>query len=386
VRRGLAAVLLVFLCSTSNAGWWNQFGLQGYVRETPIYWKASPYTIGSQSYRFDNLLHTRENLRWYPWAALRVGVEVKTRLYLGESAQDLQTLTNITTLVEPYFDWTRTFVNEKRVVLTSTIDRAWADWTQGPLEITLGRQRIAWGTNLVWNPIDLFNPALPLDFDNEEKPGNDAARLEWYLGPNSELDIAVVPQRNSDSSSAAVRLKLNRWNYDWIVIGGRRGPVTVAGFAWAGSIKGGGFRGEALYSMLRSSSMDEPNYLTAALSGDYALRSSLYLHAEALYNERGTTGDAGGFRLLEAYQRGELTPARLSLFGEAARDLSPLWRASLVGILNPYDVSWYLGPTLTWSVLTNLDFTATGLIFGGNKGTEFGDDGEIIMGRLKFSF
>ncbi|MFH1011172.1 MAG: hypothetical protein V1784_08060 [bacterium] len=382
----LAVAILLVRCSLLDAALWDQISLRGYLRETPILWKASPDTMGSQTYRFDNLLHTRQNLRWHPMTTLRMGFELKTRLLIGESAQDMLALTNMATLVEPYFCWSRTFVDEEHIVLTSMIDRAWAKWTRGPLEITLGRQRVAWGTNLVWNPIDLFNPALPLDFDSEEKPGNDAARLEWYLGPNSELDVAFVPQRDPDSSAAAIRLKLNRWEYDWIAIAGRRGPVAVAGFAWAGSIHGGGFRGEALYAMPRQSSMHEPNYLTLAVSGDYAFRSSLYLHAEVLYKERGTTGNAGRFHLLEAYRRGELTSARWALFGEVARDLSPLVRVSGVAILNPSDGSWYLGPTFTLSVLTNLDFFATALLFGGDAGTEFGDNSEILMGRLKFSF
>jgi len=386
VRLVLAAIFLFLQCKLLDAALWDQIRLRGYVRETPILWKPSPYLLDSPTYRFDNLLHTRLNLRCHPAEPLRIGVELKTRLFVGKSAQDMLTLTTMATLVHPYFRWSRTFIDEKHIALTSTIDRAWAKWTQGPLEFTLGRQRVAWGTNLVWNPIDLFNPALPLDFDSEEKPGNDAARVEWYLGPNSELDIAFVPQRDPDSSAAAIRLKLNRWKYDWIAMAGRRGPVTVAGFAWAGSIHGAGFRGEALYSLPRQSSTNEPDYLTFAVSGDYAFRSSLYLHAEALYNERGTTGDAGGWRLLQSYTRGELTPARWALFGEVARDLSPLVRVSGAGILNPSDGSYYLGPTFALSVLTNLDFFATALLFGGDSGTEFGDNSQLLMGRLKFSF
>ena len=177
---------------------------------------------------------------------------------------------------------------------------------------------------------------------------------------------------------------MNKWEYDWIVLAGRRRGQAVVGAAWAGSILKGGFRGELLYAIPRGSSEDP--YLTATIGGDYTFRNTLYLHAAVLYNGRGTTGNAGGLKLLESYQRGELTSSRINLFAEIARDLNPLLRGDLMGILNPYDGSWYLGPSLTWSVVTNLDLTGLALIFGGDTGTEYGDDGEIFLARLKYSF
>ncbi|HVP15724.1 MAG TPA: hypothetical protein VMS88_09285, partial [Terriglobales bacterium] len=94
----------------------------------------------------------------------------------------------------------------------------------------------------------------------------------------------------------------------------------------------------------------------------------------------------GGEQLLVASERGWLSPARASLFGEAARNLGPLVRGDLTGILNPSDRSWYLGPAVTVSALANLDVTVTALAFGGSSGTEFGDDGGILLTRLQWSF
>jgi hypothetical protein len=384
----MRALLLLLLCASSAAfaSWRDAFSLRGYVRETPIVWKLPSYDSSSGGRRFDNLLHTRQNLRWFPAPPLRFGLELKTRLFLGESARQMRALADLPLAVQPYFRLTRTFVNEKHVLLTSTLDRAWLDCTSGQVEITLGRQRIAWGTNWVWNPTDIFNPASPLDFDNEEKPGTDAARAQWYWGPSAVLDAAVAPQREADSMVAAVRLKLNLWEYDWALSAGRRGPVSLTGFAWAGQIAGGGFRGEVLASMPRDTGEDHRVSCLAAVSGDYTFRSSLYVHSEVLYNQRGTTGAAGGYHLLSPAAYENLSPARWSLFGEIARDLSPLVRVDLNGILDPNDQSWYAGPSLIWSVRTNLDFTAAALIFGGKSGTEFGDASELLMARLKFSF
>lgn len=376
---------LLFLSVAAQASWKN-VTLRGYVKETPILWKPSPYYPDSGSRRFDNLIHTRQNLRWYPFDAFTVGMELKTRLFWGESAQDMQKSIDLFNVNKPYFEWRRDFIEEENALLTSEIDRAWLDWYRGLLQVTLGRQRIAWGTNLVWNPIDLFNPSSPLDFDNEEKPGTDAARAQYYLGPASKIELAIEPHRDGDQNVAAMLMKLNLMDYDCYFLTGRDGETSVLGIAWAGDVKGGGFRGECLWALPDSMSANESPDVTAALSGDYAFTNSLFLHGEVIYSARGTTEPAGGFHLLTALMEGRLTPARLSLFGEIARDLSPLVRADLSGILNPYDHSWYVGPALTWSVATNLDLTGMGLIFGGDSGTEFGDNREILLGRLKWSF
>ena len=52
--------------------------------------------------------------------------------------------------------------------LHTMLDRAWIDYTRGKLQLRLGRQRINWGTNLVWNPNDVFNTFSYFDFDYEE--------------------------------------------------------------------------------------------------------------------------------------------------------------------------------------------------------------------------
>jgi hypothetical protein len=374
--------------ASARAAWRDDLAVSGYVRESPFLWSRS----AASKRELTSLLHTRENLRAYLRSSLTLGVELKTRICAGDEARGLIDAADLTGASRAYFDWERRWIDREHLVLVSTLDRVWLDVVEGREQLTLGRQRIAWGTGLVWNPIDIFNPASPLDFDNEEKPGTDAGRLQVYLGPTSKLELAVAPMRHADDAVAAAQLVLNQAGYDWIVLGGRRGPYTVAGGGWAGSIHGGGFRGELLYSIprdgFRLSGLGpvEQARLAASIDGDYTFASSLYLHAAVLYNERGSTGDAGGALLLEAYRRSWLTPGRLSLFAEGARDLSPLVRADLAAILNPYDRSWYLGPTLTWSVAANLDFLASGFLFGGSAGTEFGDSGTILLARLKWSF
>jgi hypothetical protein len=386
MKRILLCVLVISFGAPVQASWRDEVGLRGYVRETPIVWTPPAFLAPDAGYRFDNILNGRANLRWSRGGALGAGLELKCRALSGESPRLMAAQTDYSSWGVTYFDWTRAFVERDRVVVMGTVDRAWLDWTAGAVEITAGRQRVAWGTGLVWNPIDLFNPFSPLDFDDEERPGTDAGRVQCFLGPNAHVEIAVAPQRQADAATAAALVKFNRGGYDWIVMGGRKGSRSVLGAAWAGSVLGGGFRGELRYDVPRAGTPREEPYATAAVDADYTFRSTLYLHAALLYNERGATGPAGGARLIESLREGALSPSRLDLFGEIARDVTPLVRFDFSGILNPSDRSWYLGPSLTWSATANLDLAATGLIFGGAPGTEYGDVGDIFMLRAKYSY
>ncbi|HET6349649.1 MAG TPA: hypothetical protein VFH88_11260 [Candidatus Krumholzibacteria bacterium] len=386
------ATLLVF-AGAAHAAWKEDVTLGGYLRESPFLWNPtvilSPAPAGDTPY-FTNMVHTRQNLRVYFPHSISLGLELKTRLVTGDAAQQFLDLANVAGGNRTYFDWEHRFIDDERAVLAMVLDRAWLNASVGRTQITLGRQRVAWGTGLVWNPIDIFNPSSPLDFDNEEKPGADAGRVQVYLGPNSKLEVAVAPMRDTDETVAAVQAVVNRAGYDWIAVGGRRGANAVMGGAWAGSIRGGGFRGEFLYSVPRDAAAPgDPageSCLHASVDGDYTFSSSLYLHGAVLYNQCGTTGDAGGEQLFDAYRLRWLTPARVNVFAEVGRDITALVHADLSGILNPNDASWYLGPAVTWSAATNLDVMLSGLFFGGNAGTQFGDDGDIGMLWLKWSF
>ncbi len=160
---------LIFIAQTGSAAL-NDFEVKGYVKLLPMYWEQVSYDFPPLSqtseWKFNNILHTRQNFRWYPHDNLTFALELKTRLFTGEEGSSLQESSDMLASPPTYFDWTRNFVEEDDATLTSSIDRARMELYLGDLQFTAGPQRIAWGTNLVWNPIDIFNPSSPLDMDD----------------------------------------------------------------------------------------------------------------------------------------------------------------------------------------------------------------------------
>ncbi|RPH35644.1 hypothetical protein EHM92_05845 [bacterium] len=337
---------------------------------------------------YDHLLHARLNTKWFPADDLSGALELRLRWYYGASVEQVPDFARQLGHDAGFGRLGAVLWETEQSVGYGEVDRLYVNWTPGRWQATVGRQRIAWGTNLVWNPIDVFNPFSVLDFDYEERPAADAVRVQYYTGEISKIELAVKPGNRTVKSITAAQWTSNEWDYDFHFLGGRRGNTWLAGTGWAGDIMGGGFRGEALVSEVPDElRLPESGrvMVSAALSVDYTFPSSFYIHAEALHNSQGVTENAALARP-RAEMLGLLSPARWSLYQEFSYDVTPLVRAGGFTIYNPDDHSVVLSPSATWSIITNLDLTLLALLFSGAPLTEYGGLGTITYLRLKWSF
>ena len=355
----------------------------GYVK-----YLLSRSDLPAEGFFYDHLLHARLNAKWYPAEEITGVLELRGRAFYGGSVGNTPGFADMLGHDAGFGRLGSVLWNSKKSVGYLEADRLYATWNPGPLQATVGRQRIAWGTNLVWNPIDLFNPLSVLDIDYEERPAVDAIRLQYYTGEVSKIELAVKPGTGSSKAITAAQVTLNQWTYDFHILAGRKAKEWFLGAGWAGDIEGGGFRGEVLAAEIPVILRSTPTrriLVTGALSGDYTFPSSLYIHTEVLCSSEGTTTQAALARP-RATELGLLSPARWSLFQEIAFDVSPLVRADLFAIYNPDDGSSAIVPSVTWSVVTNFDATFFALFFNGDALTEFGQLGSIAYIRGKWSF
>ncbi len=381
--------LLLVVVSESFAQTGNQsFEAGGYLK-----YLISRSNIPLYGNLTDQLLHGRLNTKWYATDVLTLDCEIRARGYEGGTVENTPNFIEAIRNDHEFAHLDATLWNSKTSAGYAEIDRLWADWNQGKWQVTLGRQRVAMGTCLVWNPTDLFNPLSILDFDYEEKPAFDGGRVQYYLGPLSKVEVDIKPGKTSSTATTAVAFTTNAWAYDFHFLVAQRSGLGVIGGSWAGDIAGGGFRGEVLVSQkpqeifpgIYDLSQSKGAMVSAVLSGDYTFANSLYFHIESLYNSIGVAERAA---LFEQQSRllGLLSPSRWSLFGEISYDITPLIRGSVFALQNPLDNSRVLVPSVTWSVVTNLDLTVIALLFHGDALTEFGGYGESGYLRLKFSF
>jgi hypothetical protein len=387
----LLFLITIMVLPTISRGQSSLYELNGFIESLT---SAAKYPLFNDRL-FDQEFHGRLNSQWYPSYSLRGEADLRARFFYGESVEKIPNFLDQIKVKYPFVNLDAVLWDQKKTIGYLQIDRFWLDYTSGSLELTAGRQRIAWGTALVWNVIDLFNPKSVLDFDYEEKPGSDAFRFQYYTGAVSKVEAAAMPNKTFKGSTVAGLCSYNKFGCDFYAIGGMKNDRWVAGGAWAGSILKAGFRGEFLVSESPSADnnpsatagafwSDNP-YLGAVLSADYTFPSSFYIHTEVLYYSNGKKTNAGLYQIA-SLEADMLSPARWSIYQEFSGDLNPLTKATVFAIFNPDDESSIIVPMLTKSVSTNLDLLVIGLFATGNPNTEYHSYGTSAYIRLKYSF
>jgi hypothetical protein len=365
----------------SNARNWT---LNGYVK----YMQTISFQHIDKQWMTDNLIHNRLIFNWNITNNLTFNTQMRNRVFYGETVSGFPQYPDIINRDDGLVNMTRNIFEGKSTFMNTAFDRLYLDYNVGKFQITVGRQRINWGQSFVWNPNDLFNSYSFFDFDYEEKSGSDAVRLQFYPSYSSKLDLVIKVNKNNDVTAAAL-YRFNKWNYDIQFVGGYyNGRDFVAGAGFSGSLLKGGLSGEFSYFHPRKNFADTAGTFVASLGYNYTLANSLTLQFEALYNGYGKS--SGDFNITEFYFM-QLTPQSLSLtrysfFGQVSYPFTPLFTGTLSVMYNPNDHSIYTGPSLSYSLVENLELSLYGQYFTSDTPVDEGGKGVFLYWRIKWSF
>jgi hypothetical protein len=272
-----------------------------------------------------------------------------------------------------YFELLHVAVNEPHVYWDTSLYRGYLRVRNGTIELTVGRQRIAWGTAHFWSPADVFNPISPLQVEADEREGVDAAQLSLRLPKNIRWSVVYAPQDGIDRSSEATRLATNVHNFDVAAFAGRFRQDWMAGGTFAGQWGGAGLRGELTYTWHANS--NEFNALRLTFGSDYALNSKLYLVGEYFYNQ----GQPPGINPGQPPNPSELfrftnelfTFNRQFLSGGMRYAVTPLFHIEGYAVVDAQGPGVFFLPIATYSLSNNADLRAGGQIFATAPGGEF---------------
>ncbi|MFQ5605947.1 MAG: hypothetical protein ACE5HS_21970 [bacterium] len=255
----------------------------------------------------------------------------------------------------------------RRYRLQQSFFRAFATLYLKNIELTIGRQRIAWGTGYVWNPTDLLNPFNPAAVELDEKQGVDAAYLVVPLGSLSRIEGVYAPGRKQLQSSAAFRVSSHLGEYDFSIMAGDFQSDKVLGGDFAGYLGGAGLRGEFTFTWKKAGD----NFFRAILNADYNFSHDIYVFAELYFNGQGRTNKKN-YEVADLFSGQTFNLARHYLALSGNKNLTPLLALSFYSIMNLNDRSCLLGPALTYSLATNLEVTASAYFFMGANDSEYG--------------
>ncbi len=332
-------------------------------------WQLNGYLTDMATFDFssdsalylDNLVHNRLNFKWYPTDNFNVYIDLRNRLFLGHTVKTIPQFEKFVDQSNDYLDLSVHLKEDKKWLFHSMLDRAYMEWYKNDWEVRLGRQRVNWGINLVWNPNDLFNAYSFFDFDYAERPGSDALRVRKYIGFASSLELV---SNISDDFDEVVLASMYRWNkgtYDIQVIAAKAKEDIAAGVGWAGNLKKAGFKGEATFFYPYKNKSANDALVMAVVSADYVFKNSLYVQAAVLYNSNGSQDlGVGGLVFSDggALSARNLSPFPWSVFIQTSYQFHPLLTGGLATIYFPGKRNaLFLNPNLSYSLKENVDLS-----------------------------
>ena len=384
----LSVLLLVLFVNTgksqSDEEKERNWTLGGYVKDLRTVFPID----GKGNLIVDNLFHNRLNFKWFPSHTFTTTVEVRSRIFYGELVKispSSQFAKNIDTNND-FFDLSLILLEKNSMIVHTMIDRAYMEFVKGKLEVRVGRQRINWGINTVWNPNDLFNAYSFFDFDYEERPGTDAIRIQYYTGAASSIEFAIKAVHKFEDPVAAVLWKINKWKYDFQLLGGVTGRDLAAGGGWTGNIKNAGFKGEMTYFYNFSKLSSDPNSFASTVAFDYSFKNSMYLIISGLYNSNGENKLDSLNLLTFDINAKNLSPFQYTIFTQLGYPITPLLNSGLGIMYNPGDHSLFINPTFTISVKDNIDLDILTQVFFTNVADVYKAVGQLYFMRIKWSF
>lgn len=340
--------------------------------------------------RFDSLqwttfLHNRLNFKYIPSDEITFRLELRNRLFYGDNVKNIFGYSKMISNDNGIADLSWNIIDNKDILFNTTMDRVLVNYTKGNWDITLGRQRVNWGMNLVWNPNDIFNTYNFLDFDYEERPGSDAVRLQYYLGDISKIEVTAKKGRNKDDHIVAAMYKFNKWSYDIQLITGVYQKDWVIAAGWAGNLKNAGFKGEVSYFVPFATYFNSENVLSASVSIDYGFKKGLYINGSVLYNSSANNSSGSiEYLLYTNLSAKNLMPYEYSGFLQLAKEFNPIFKGTLSTIYSPTDHAFIVIPSFNYSIAKNWELNFTGQSF-----FEFEDYktlGNSLFLRLQWSF
>lgn len=366
--------------STQKPKW---IGFNGYIKDLQL----ASFATGDNSLSSSNLIHNRLNFKFNISSKISARLEIRNRIFYGEQIAQIPQFGKIINQYPGYFNLSKLWVDDSNFVVQSVIDRMLLQYSTEKWDIKIGRQRINWGINNIWNPNDIFNAYNFLDFDYEERTGNDAIRIQHFLKDNSTIEFAYKPGKEKDQSIAAGLYKFNKNKYDIQFLGGVYNTDIVVGGGWAGSIQDAGFKGEVSYFHPKKGFTDSSGVLTASIMCDYTFKNNWYGIFSFLFNSdpvNGFTNNAN-FSNLNITAK-NLFPFRYSFYTATAKQFTPVTSMNLAVIYSPTNNSLILFPSFAWNAAKNLDLDLTAQSFFATQQKKYQSLGTTLFLRGRLSF
>ena len=335
---------------------------------------------------WSKLIHQRISVTSDLGSGLSARIDLRNRIMWGSLMRKTPGWADAMEPPPGLLDLSVRWIDRPDILLLSEIDRIQLNWSRDTWDLTVGRQRINWGINNIWNPNDLFNTYNFLDFDYEERPGADAIRFKYFAQTERTWELAYKPGKVSGEHVAALLFRFNRKGFDHQVISGMHHRDLVIGTGWAGSIGGTGVKGEWSYFHPTRHWMDSTGIFSASVMIDRTFANETYLSASIWYTNR---PQAMNGNLLNTNMRltpKSLFPYRLALHAAYVKSFGSGYAFSAGCVFAPERSTFIVLPSLSREIDASWDADLTLQSMLAKDNGSFGLSGAALFLRLKHSF
>ncbi len=281
-----------------------------------------------------------------------------------------------------FWDMDKVAIDRDGFYWRHSLYRAIVKYYSPKFQTVVGKQAIDWSRMRFYHPFDLFNPISPLDIEQKEKMGVDAANVTYSPTPFSYIDLIYAPGWTRKDHTFGARVGTKIHDYDIFFIGAQQRKDNVIGAGFDGYVKDAGFRGEYMFTFENNGH----TYLRGSVGVDYSFNPRLYWLAEYFYN-----GDAKIDERQRFLGSLEISRRAMSLTKHIA-GTGVEYRLSGVAKLNNYvfydfeGESAFYNPEFQWNIRPNFDLSCGAQVFGGDNESEYGNFHHLFYAELKYSF
>jgi hypothetical protein len=254
--------------------------------------------------------------------------------------------------------------------------RAYVDLYLPRTDIRVGRQGIAWGTGILWNPTDIYSPVDALD-PKKEFAGIDAVRVIVQLAELAEAVVVYAPEQKADSGRVSLRLAASLMGVDFSTSYTFDGNHSrdVVGLDMKGELGIGLWAEGAFFSSPQGVQVprgEDREFVKVSVGADYTfpVGSGIYSAAEYFRDESGSKElTLDDYVSLAEGDRESLGREYVFLSSSYTTDDYFTLRASVIANLD--DGSMVLFPTLSHRWSESLEVVLGVDLFVGEEGSEF---------------
>lgn len=375
-------VLVLLIGGTLRAEGVSQ-NIHGYFKMFPVSIEDS--TDGDRDYLMGNRL--RLDGTWQDEAEVfLVRLIADQEVYFGNELSDLSIVTDSNVPEGEIVDLTWDADFDDHWILRENIYRAYVRGRWSRFDLTVGRQRIAWGQGRIWTPADVINPFRPFSIEPDERRGSDLVDVRWDLSELSFLEGVYIPKEDFDwdQSIGVGRARSNFYTMDVGVMGGKVTHENIIGFEHAAQLFEGSLRSEVTYTF---NSEIREDFERIVVSYDYTVSFShpWYWLVEVYHNGIGERDFAD-------YQKVVITENEQPFRGKeyagfrSTVELTSLVKLEGSAIVNLNDRSFFLSPTLHWDLAEEVPLVVGMNLFFGREGSEFDKISDLYFASIHMFF